>query len=120
MSAISEVNDFLSRKARIQTKRNVLKSKGKNPTPVKRVFKSNEEADGLIHLKSRNVVKRFTKVPEVDFKESFSPVASDTSTSILIQLALYYEDDGWIAELCDVEASFIHHNMEVDMYIKWP
>ena len=33
---------------------------------------------------------------------------------------LYYEEDGWISELCDVEAEFLHPNMEVDMYIKWP
>ena len=43
----------------------------------------------------------------------------DTSTGILIVLTLYYEDDGWIAELCDVEAEFIHPNTEVDMYIEW-
>ena len=53
----------------------------------------------------------------VDFTESFSPVALDTSTRVLIGLTLYYEDDGWIAGLCDVEAEFIHPNMEVDMYI---
>ena len=60
------------------------------------------------------------QVPGVDFTKSLYPVAPDNSTRILIGLTLYYEDDGWIAELCDVEAAFIHPNMEIDMYIEWP
>ena len=67
MSAISEVNNFLSRKAWILTKRSVVKSKGIKPIPVKWVFKSKEEADGLIHMKSINVLKIYMQVPGVDF-----------------------------------------------------
>ena len=51
------------------------------------------------------------QVSGVDFIESLTPVALDTSTRILIVLNLYYEDYGWIAELCDVEAAFLHPNM---------
>ena len=69
---------------------------------------------------SITVVKRYMQVLGVYFIESLSPVALDTSTRILIGLTLYYEDDGWIAKLCDVEAAFIHPNMEVDVYIKCP
>ena len=60
------------------------------------------------------------QVPGVDFIESFFPAASNISTSILIGLTLYYKDDGWIAELYDVEGAFIHPNMEVEIYIEWP
>ena len=74
MSAISEVNNFLSRKAWIPTKRIVVKSKGRKPVPVKWVFKSKEEAGGLIRLKSRNLVGVYMQVLGVDFTESFSPV----------------------------------------------
>ena len=66
------------------------------------------------------MVNGYTQVPGVDFTESLSPVALDTSTSILIGLTLYYEDNGWIAELCDLEAAFFHTNLKVEMYIKWP
>ena len=59
MSTISEVKEFLSRKAWILTKRSVVKAKGRNTVPVKWVFKSKEEAYGLIRLKSRNVVKGY-------------------------------------------------------------
>ena len=103
----------MSRKAWIPTKRSVVKAKGRKPVPVKWLFKSKEEAYGLICLKSINVVKGYMQVLGVDFTESFSPVASDTSTSILIVLALYYENHGWIAKLREVEAAFLHPNMEV-------
>ena len=53
----------------------------------------------------------YMQVPGVDFTESFYPVASDTSTRIIIGLSLYYEDNGWIAESHEVEAEFLHPNM---------
>ena len=80
-----------------------MKAKGRKPVPVKWVFKSKEEPDGLIHLDLINVIKGYVKVPGVDFKESFSPVTSDTCKSILIGLTLYNEEEGWVAKLCDVE-----------------
>ena len=88
MSSISEVNNFLSRKAWIPTKRSVIKAKGRKLVPVKWVFKIKEEAGGLIRTKSRYVVKGCMQVPGVDFTESLSPVAPDTSTRILIGLTL--------------------------------
>ena len=62
-----------------------------NTVPAKWVFKSKEETDGLVGLKSRNVVKGYMKFPGVEFPEPFSPVVSDTSTRILIGLTLYHE-----------------------------
>ena len=76
------------RKAWIPTKRRVVKNKGRNTVPVKWVFKSKEEADGLIHMKSINVVKGYMKVPGVDFTVSLYPVASDTSIRIMIGMNL--------------------------------
>ena len=58
------------------------------------------------------------EVPGVDFTESFSPVASNTSTRTLIGSTLYYKDDGWVAELCDAEAAFLHCDMPVEMFIE--
>ena len=72
-------------------KRSVVKAKGRKPVPVKWVFKSKEDTDGLICMKSRNVVKGYMRFPGVDFTESFYPVVSDTSTSTMIVLTLYYE-----------------------------
>ena len=57
MSVIPEVNNFLSRKAWILTERSGVIAKGRNPVPVKWLFKKKEEADGLIRLMSRNIVR---------------------------------------------------------------
>ena len=57
MSVISELKKILSRKVWIPTKRIVVKAKVRKLVPVKWVFKSKEESDGLIHPKSINVVK---------------------------------------------------------------
>ena len=67
MSDTSEVNNFLSRKACIPIKRIKLKEKCRNPVPVKCSFKSKEEPDRLLHLKSINLVKGYIQVLGVDY-----------------------------------------------------
>ena len=66
MYAISEVNFFLSRKAWILTNIRVVKAKGRNKIFIKWVFNIKEDADGLIFMKSRNLVKGYMQVPGVD------------------------------------------------------
>ena len=46
------------------------------------------------------------QVPGVDYKESFSPVSTDTLKRILIGLILYHKEKLWVAELCDIEEGF--------------
>ena len=118
MSAIYEVKNFLSRKAWIMIKRNILKAKGRNPVPVKWVLNSKEETDRLIHLKPGNLVKGYMQVPGVDYTESFSPNATNTSTSIMIGLTLYHEEEGWVSQLCELEAELLHPNIPIDMFIE--
>ena len=68
-----------------------MKEKGIKPVPVKWLFKSKVEPDRLILMNSINVVKRYMQVPGVDFIDSFSPVASDTSTRIMVGLTLHHK-----------------------------
>ena len=91
MSAISEVNNFLEKKACIPMNRSVIKSKGIKPGSVEWIFRNTEEPDGLINQKSRNLVRGYAKVLGVDCTESFSPFTLYTSTSILIRLNLYHK-----------------------------
>ena len=60
------------------------------------------------------------QVPGVDFTEKFSPVATDTSTRIIIALVLYYSHLGWVCEAFDVEAAFLEPYMDIEMYVQWP
>ena len=82
MSAISEVNNFISRKACIPTKIIVVTAKVRNPVPIK----IKEEPDRLIRPKSINSVKGYMQCPGVEFTESLLTVTLDTSTRILIGL----------------------------------
>ena len=66
----------------------MVKAKVRKPVHLKLVFNSKEETDRLIHLKSRNLVNGYMKIPGVDYTESFSPVATDTSTRILVGMTL--------------------------------
>ena len=90
-SVIPEVNNFLSMKLWIMTKRRIVKAKGIKPVPGKWVFKSKEEPNELVHLNSIKLVKGYMQVPGVDFTESFSLVISYTSTSIMIGITLYHK-----------------------------
>ena len=49
MSAVSEINNFLSRKAWIPIKRSKVKAKRSKPVPMKWVFDSKEDTDGSIY-----------------------------------------------------------------------
>ena len=66
ISTISELKNFLSRKAWITTNRIKAKAKCRKPVPMKGVLQSKEDPDRLISLKPRNEVKGYMKVPGVD------------------------------------------------------
>ena len=55
---------------------------------VKWVLKTKHEQDGSIRYKARLVVRKFNQIPGVDYNESFSPVATETSIYALIGFAL--------------------------------
>ena len=93
---------FLPRKAWIPTKRINVETKDINTIPVKWIFKSKEKSDVLILSKSGNIVKGLMQVPGIDFTESLYPGVLDSSTRTLIGMTLYYEDNVWIANLCDI------------------
>ena len=51
-----------------------------------------------------------------DYTELFLPVATYTSTGVLIVLTLYNKEEGLVAEICDAELSFLHPAMPVEMF----
>lgn len=57
------------------------------------------------------------QIPGVDFIERFSPVASDTTTRIIIALTLYHE--GWSIESIDIEATFLKGDVKEPSFLKW-
>ena len=119
-SMTSEINNFVNRNVWIPTKLEKVRKMGRKPIPVKWVFKVKEEQNGDMRLKSRVVVKGFHMIPGVDYKEKFSPVSTDTSTSIMLGLSMFYKDKGWICGMFDVEAAFLESKVETECYVEWP
>ena len=114
------INNFLSRDAWQKFPRKDLANR--KPIPVKWIFKVKEEQDGTQRYKSRIVLKGYVMVPGVDYTESFSPVATDTTVRTSIAMALYRQSEGWTIEMIDIEAAFLNAELESDrpVFAEWP
>ena len=93
---------------------------GKNIIGSKWVFKRKIEIDGTTRYKSRIVSKGYMQIPGIDYTERYSPVASDTTTRIIIMFALWNHKKGWICETIDIEAAFLEGNIEEPTFMEWP
>ena len=38
----------------------------------------------------------------------------------MIGITLYHEEEGLVADICDMEAAFLHPDMQVEIFIEWP
>jgi hypothetical protein len=72
--------------------------------------------------KSRSVIRGYEQIPGVDYVESFSPLATNTTIKVTVamtmeQMALH---DDWVIEMVDVEAAFLNAPVDTDVYIELP
>ncbi|GJU01002.1 retrotransposon protein, putative, ty1-copia subclass [Tanacetum coccineum] len=71
--------------------------------------------DGIVHTyKARLVAKGYTQTYEVDYEETFSPVANIRAIRILIAKATLYDYDIW---KMDVKTAFINGYLNEDIYM---
>ena len=72
--------------------------------------------------KSRTVVKGYEQEPGVDYLESFSPLATNTTIKVVLAMALEYEQThkDWVIEMVDVEAAFLNAMVDQDIFIEMP
>jgi hypothetical protein len=120
-SMLDEIMNFVNREAWLKIPREEVRRKGRRPIPQKWVYKLKDEQDLTKRFKSRTVTKGFLQIPGVDFTESFSPVATDTTIRLAIGLTLYYQEErGWVCELVDIEAAFLNADQETELFVEWP
>ena len=116
----NEVMNFIKRKSWEYVSVKEPKELNRKMIPCKWVFKIKNEQDGSKRYKSRLCVKGFHQVPGVDYTESFSPVATESTIHILLVYTLWKYKNGWKCEMFDVEAAFLNANLETAMYLRWP
>ena len=63
-------------------------------------------------------MKGYSQIPGIDYSETFSPVANDSSIRIVLSITL--TNKGWEINVVDIEAAFLEAHLEEDVYIEWP
>ena len=54
----------------------------------------------------------------MDFTNTNSPVAQDSSIQITLAVAMFMEN--WAVEMVDIKAAFLEAKLDKDIYIEWP
>nr|GEV46037.1 hypothetical protein [Tanacetum cinerariifolium] len=77
-----------------------------------------DNMDGIVYTyKARLVAKGYTQLYEVDYEETFSPVADIRAIRILISIAAYYDYE--ILQM-NVKTAFINGYLDEDIYMVQP
>jgi hypothetical protein len=84
-----EVQNFLDRDAWKEVPLHKVVKEGRKPFMTKTVFKIKEEQEGSTRYKSRIVSLGYDMIPGKDYTDSYSPVATDSSTRIAFGISLY-------------------------------
>ena len=91
---------------------------GSKPIECKWIFKKKTDADGNVAVyKARLVAKAFRQIQEIDYDETFSPVAMLKSVWILLAIAAYFNYEIW---QMDVKTSFLNEMLSEDVYMIQP
>ena len=74
--------------------------------------------DGSItRLKARHVAKGYAQTYDVDYSDTFSPVAKMTFVRLFISLATTYH---WDLHQLDIKNVFLHDDLQEEVYIEQP
>nr|GEU57090.1 retrovirus-related Pol polyprotein from transposon TNT 1-94 [Tanacetum cinerariifolium] len=84
----------------------------------KSIFKKKTDMDGIVHTyKARLVAKGYTQLYEVDYEETFTPVADIRAIRILISIAAYYD---YKIRKMDIKTAFLNGYLDEDIYMVQP
>jgi hypothetical protein len=90
----------------------------RNPIGRKWVFKNKLNAEGKVEkYKAWLVAKGYSQVEGIDFSEIFSHVAKLTSIRFMLSVAATFDFE---VEQMDVKTSFLHGDLEEEIYMKKP
>nr|GEZ74577.1 retrotransposon protein, putative, Ty1-copia subclass [Tanacetum cinerariifolium] len=82
------------------------------------IFKKKTDMDDIVHTyKAHLVAKSFTQTFEVDYEETFSPVADIRDIRILIAITTFYDYEIW---KMNVKTAFLNIYLDEDIYMVQP
>ncbi|KAJ6791386.1 Uncharacterized protein M6B38_244565 [Iris pallida] len=91
---------------------------GSKPIGCKWIFKKKLRADGTIEkFKARLVAKGFTQKKELDYFDTYSPVARISSIRTLLALASIHD---MLIHQMDVKTAFLNGDLEEEIYMEQP
>ena len=91
---------------------------GRKPIGRKWVFKKKINVEGKVEkYKAQLVAKGYSQVPGIDFGDIFSPVAKVTSIILLLSVVVAFDFE---IEQMDVKTTFLHRDLEEEIYMKQP
>ncbi|GJZ71899.1 retrotransposon protein, putative, ty1-copia subclass [Tanacetum coccineum] len=81
-------------------------------------FKKKTDMDGKVHTyKARLVAKGYTQTYEIDYEETFSPVAKINSIRIMLAIAAFHDYEMW---QMDVKTAFLNGKLIEDVLMAKP
>ena len=82
------------------------------------MFKKKMNVEGKVEkYKARLVEKGYSQVLGIDFGDTFSLVAKVTSIRLLLSVAVAFDFE---VEKMDVKTTFLHGDLEEEIYMKQP
>ncbi|RVX07945.1 Retrovirus-related Pol polyprotein from transposon TNT 1-94 [Vitis vinifera] len=92
--------------------------RGKKPVGCKWIFTVKYKADGNVDMyKARLVAKGFTQSYDIDYQETFAPVAKLNTVRVLLSLAANLD---WSLHQLDVKNAFLNGDLEEEVYMDIP
>jgi Reverse transcriptase (RNA-dependent DNA polymerase) len=85
---------------------------------LKWIYKTKTNPDGSVQkYKARLMAKGYSQQPEIDYQDTFIPVARHETIRILIALAAH---KGWKLYQLDVKSAFLNGVLKEEVYVVQP